>query len=84
MKKDNFLKINDIYENYLLKSLERVDLEINYLNYLNNKNLPNEIWLIYFTDITDEKFTIDSNLYEFEIIDKKKVNRLELYLLKKN
>ena len=84
MKKDNFLKINDIYENYLLKSLERVDLEINYLNYLNNKNLPNEIWLIYFTDITDEKFTIDSNLNEFEIIDKKKVNRLELYLLKKN
>ena len=49
-----------------------------------DKNLPNEIWLIYFTDITDEKFTIDSNLNEFEIIDKKKFNRLELYLLKKN
>ena len=54
-----------------------------YFNYANNTELPDNIWLIYFTDITNEKFVKPVEFKDYIIKSNKIFNHLELYQLKK-
>ena len=76
-------KINYIYENYLKKYSEKIDKNLMYFNYANNSELPNNLWLIYFTDITNEKFLKPIEFKDYMIKSSKMFNHLELYQLKK-
>ena len=76
-------KINFIYENYLKKYSKKIDKNLMYLNYANNSELPDNLWLIYFTDITNEKFVKPIEFKDYMIKSNKMFNHLELYQLKK-
>ena len=54
-----------------------------FINYVNNSELPDNLWLIYFTDITDEKFIKPIEFRNYMIKSNKIFNHLELYFLKK-
>ena len=54
-----------------------------YFNYIDNSKLPDNLWLIYFTDITDEKFSKPIELNDYKVKSNKVFNHLELYQLKK-
>ena len=54
--KNNPQNINFVYENYLKKYSEKISKNFNYFDYINSPKLPDNLWLIYFTDITDKKF----------------------------
>ena len=54
-----------------------------YFNYAKNSELPNNLWLIYFTDITNEKFIKPIEFKDYTIISNKIFNHLELYQLEK-
>jgi len=76
-------KINYVYENYLKEYSKKIDTNLMYFNYTNNSELPNNLWLIYFTDITNEKFIKPIELKDYTIIYDKIFNHLELYRLEK-
>jgi len=76
-------KINFVYENYLKKYSEKIDKNLMYFNYANNSELPDNLWLIYFTDITNEKFSKPIVFQDYMIKSNKMFNHLELYQLKK-
>ena len=80
---NNPYKINFAYENYLKKYSKKIDKNLMYFNYVNNTELPDNIWLIYFTDITNEKFIKPIELKDYTIIYDKIFNHLELYRLEK-
>jgi len=81
--KNNPHKINFIYENYLKKYSKKIDQNLMYFNYANNSELPDNLWLIYFTDITNEKFIKPIEFKNYMIKSNKMFNHLELYQLKK-
>lgn len=81
--KDNPYNINFVYENYLKKYSEKINQNFEYFNYTHNIELPNDLWLIYFTDITDQKFNKPIELEGYNIKFDKIFNHLELYKLKK-
>ena len=81
--KDNPININFVYENYLKKYSEKIDKNLIYFDYVNRSELPDNLWIIYFTDITKEKFTQPLELSEYRIVSNKIFNHLELYQLKK-
>ena len=72
-----------MYENYLKKYSEKIDKNLIYFDYVNRSELPDNLWIIYFTDITKEKFTQPLELSEYRIVSNKIFNHLELYQLKK-
>ena len=76
-------KINFIYENYLKKYSKKVDKNLMYFDYTNNSELPDNLWLIYITDITDEKFIKPIEFKDYMIKSNKIFNHLELYQLKR-
>ena len=80
---NNPYKINFVYENYLKKYSKKIDKNLMYFNYANNTELPDNIWLIYFTDITNEKFIKPIEFKDYMIKSNKIFNHLELYQLKK-
>ncbi len=81
--KDNPNNINFVYENYLKKYSEKINKDLVYFDYANNMELPDNLWLIYFTDITNEKFIKPFELENYEVKSDKILNHLELYELKK-
>ena len=81
--KDNPININFVYENYLKKYSEKIDKNLIYFDYVNNSELPDDLWIIYFTDITKQKFTQPIELSDYKIESNKVFNHLELYQLKK-
>ena len=81
--KDNPININFVYENYLKKYSEKINKNLLFFDYENNSKLPNNLWLIYITDITEEKFSKPIELEDYKIGSVKKFNHLELYQLKK-
>ena len=81
--KDNPININFVYENYLKKYAEKINKNLIYYDYVNNSELPNDLWVIYFTDITREKFTQPNELSDYKIKSNKIFNHLELYQLKR-
>ena len=82
--KDNPININFVYENYLNKYSEKINQKFVYFNYAKNIELPDNLWLIYFTDITNQKFIKPIELKEYKIKSNKIFNHLELYELEKN
>ena len=76
--------INLVYENYLKKYSKTIDNSLKYINYTNNKVLPNKFWLIYITDITNKKFVKPIELKKYLINDKDIFNHIEIYQLIKN
>ena len=81
---NNELNINDIYENYLNNYTKKLKFDLNFINYLDKKSLPNDFWIIHIRDITDTEFKKPNNFLNYTIKEKKYFNRLELYQLKKN
>ena len=81
--KDNPININFVYENYLKKYSEKIDKNLIYFDYVNSSELPNNLWMIYFTDITNQKFIKPIELSDYRIESNKIFNHLELYQLKK-
>ncbi len=76
-------KINFVYENYLKNYSKKIDKDLMYFNYANNSELPNNLWLIYFTDITNEKFVKPIEFKDYITKSNKMFNHLELYQLEK-
>ena len=81
--KNNPININFVYKNYLKKYSEKIDKNLIYIDYDNNSKLPDNLWLIYFTDITNKKFTKPIELENYKVKSNKIFNHLELYQLKK-
>jgi len=81
---NNKLNINTIYENYLNNYSKKLEFNLNFINYLDKKTLPNDFWIIHIRDITETEFKKPNNFLNFTIKEKKYFNRLELYQLKKN
>ena len=81
---NNELNINDIYENYLNNYTKKLKFNLNFINYLDKKTLPNDFWIIHIRDITETEFKKPNNFLNYTIKEKKYFNRLELYQLKKN
>ena len=84
MLKKNFNKTNDVYENYILKYLEKKDTDIRYYNYQKNDIEPKKTWVLFFKDISDEEFNITDSFDNYKIEKKFQLNRLDLILIKKN
>ena len=80
----NELNINNIYENYLNNYTKKLKFDLNFINYLDKKTLPNDFWIIHIRDITETEFKKPNNFLNYTIKEKKYFNRLELYQLKKN
>ncbi len=80
---NNPININFVYENYLKKYSEKIDKDLIYIDYDNNSELPDNVWLIYFTDITNEKFVKPNKLNNYKVKSNIIFNHLELYQLKK-
>ena len=81
---NNERNINTIYENYLTNYSKKLKFDLNFVNYLNKKTLPDDLWIIHIRDITEIDFKKPDNFLEYTIKEKKYLNRLELYKLKKN
>ena len=81
---NNKLNINNVYENYLNNYTKKLKFDLNFINYLDKKSLPNDFWIIHIRDITDTEFKKPNNFLNYTIKEKKYFNRLELYQLKKN
>lgn len=81
---NNERNINTVYENYLTNYSKKLKNDLNFINYLNKKNLPNNFWIIHIRDITEVDFKKPDNFLEYTIKEKKYLNRLELYRLEKN
>ncbi len=79
----NPIKINNVYENYLKKYSEKINRDLIYYDYSSKIELPDNLWLIYFTDITDKQFIKPIELSKYKILSNKIFNHLELYELKK-
>ncbi len=81
---NNKLNINNIYENYLNNYSKKLEFNLNFINYLDKKTLPNDFWIIHIRDITEAEFKKPNNFLNYTIKEKKYFNRLELYKLEKN
>ena len=81
---NNKLNINTIYENYLNNYSKKLEFNLNFINYLDKKTLPNDFWIIHIRDITVAEFKKPNNFLNYKIKEKKYFNRLELYKLEKN
>ncbi len=83
-KEDNRYSINTnlIIENYLVKSIESLSLNIDYFSYERIiEDNPDTIWIIYLKDTRVEKFKIPKQLENYKIVKKIYFNRVELYML---
>ena len=79
----NSENINDVRLNYLKKYDDKFNFQTQLFNYFDKDKYPEIFWIIYFTDITNEKFKIPNNFENYQISKIEKFNRIELYLLKK-
>ena len=78
-KEDNRYSINTnlIIENYLIKSIKSLSLNIDYFSYDRIKeDNPDTIWIIYLKDTRVEKFKIPEQLKNYKIV--KKFTSIEL------
>ncbi len=83
MNVENSENINDVRLNYLKKYDDKFNFQTQLFNYFDKDKYPEIFWIIYFTDITNEKFKIPNNFENYQISKIEKFNRIELYLLKK-
>tara|TARA_A100001234_G_C12548332_1_gene351977 strand:+ start:271 stop:708 length:438 start_codon:yes stop_codon:yes gene_type:complete len=83
LKKNNEINYNQVRKNYLAKYSEKLNFDLLFFDYYENKNFPKKLWLIYFKDITEEQFKIPSSFYDYSIISRNTYNRAEIYLIQK-
>ena len=83
MSEKNINHINDVYENYIIKYIEKKNFQINYFNNLNENIRPDKTWILFFRDITNEKFKVPKILNNYNIVKRISLNRLDLILLEK-
>ena len=80
----NYNHVNDVYENYVIKYIEKNKYNINYIDYKKNKLDMDKIWLLNFEDITTLNFEKPGDIDPgYRIEDTIKLNRLSLMLLSK-
>lgn len=86
INKDNQLLLinNDPYKNYLEKYSFKISQNFKFINYDDKQNLPEDFWLIYITDVTDEPFIKPQQLKKYDVNGMKSFNQIEIYKLKKN
>ena len=72
------------YKNYLEKYSIKISQNFKYISYKDERNLPPDFWLIYITDVTNEKFIIPAELKNYSIKDYISFNHIELYYIAKN
>ena len=84
--KENHLLLNfyDSYKNYLEKYSIKIGQNFKYINYENKQKLPENFWLIYITDVTNEKFKKPKQMEKYKVDDMKSFNHIEIYKMKKN
>ena len=75
---------SDPYKNYLEKYSIKIDQNFKYINYEDEKKLPENFWLIYITDVTNEKFKKPQQLEKYDVDDMKSFNHIKIYKIKKN
>ena len=83
LSKDNFINYNNVRYNYLKKYIEKLDYNLVFVDYYNDKKHPNRIWFIYFKDITDKKFSIPHKLSDYSVLSSDFYNRVEIHLIEK-
>ena len=83
MSEKNINHINDVYENYIIRYIEKKNFQINYFNNLNENIKPDKTWILFFRDITNEKFKVPKILNNYSIVKRISLNRLDLILLEK-
>ena len=81
---NNTRNINTIYKNYLTNYSKKLNLNLNFINYLSENTLPSDFWIIYIRDISEFDFKKPDKFLKYSIKEDKYLNRLELYRLKKN
>jgi hypothetical protein len=83
---ENQLLLNNVdpYKNYLEKYSIKIGQNFKYINYENKQKLPENFWLIYITDVTNEKFKKPKQMEKYKVDDMKSFNHIEIYKMKKN
>ena len=76
--------LNESYENYINKYLEKTKFKINYFNYQFSDNMPDKFWIVDIRDAYKEDLSLSNNLSDYQIDQKLYFNSLELILLKDN
>ena len=69
------------HKNYLIKYLDNLNYDLKYFGYGEINNKPEEIWVLYFKDITELEFEVPNNFIDYEIKEKREFNRLKLFKL---
>tara|TARA_Y100000816_G_scaffold261864_1_gene219168 strand:+ start:1552 stop:3009 length:1458 start_codon:yes stop_codon:yes gene_type:complete len=72
--------LNESYENYIKKYLERLKFNLNYVNY-GDDEMPRKFWIIDIRDAYKDNLVLNENLENYEIIQKLYFNSLELFLV---
>jgi len=85
MDQNNFLNINSIYSNYLKSYAELINKNMKLIDYQKDKVEYDQVWLMYITDITNQKKFKKPKFFDnYSIVSNKNFNHVQLYLLKKN
>ena len=72
--------LNESYENYIKKYLERLKFNLSYVNYSDDE-MPRKFWIIDIRDAYKDNLVLNENLENYEIIQKLYFNSLELFLV---
>jgi len=85
MDQNNFLNINSIYSNYLKSYAELINKNMKLIDYQKDKVEYDQVWLMYITDVTNQKKFKKPKFFDnYSIVSNKNFNHVQLYLLKKN
>ena len=72
--------LNESYENYIKKYLEKLKFDLNFVNY-SHDSMPQKLWVIDIRDAYKDDMILKGNLKNYEITKKLYFNSLELFLL---
>ena len=74
---------NLVIENYLIKSKEKLRLNLTYESFDEEKTKSSTIWIIFLKDTRSFNFEIPEKFSNFVEIEKYELNRTSLHLLEK-
>lgn len=83
MSEKNINHINDVYENYILKYIEKKKYQIIYFNNQKRNITPEKTWILFFRDITKDEFKLPKIFSNYNLVKKISLNRLDLILLER-
>ncbi len=84
-KRDDRYAINTnlVIENYLIKSAEKLNLNLDYLPFNSRDIKLSKFWIIYLKDTTSSNFIIPKNFSSFRMTQEYQLNRISLHLLER-